>query len=107
MSEASCRRAVMERAERMCERCWNVTRGVTIHHRRKRSQGGGWDISNCVALCGHGTTMGGCHSWVEANPNAAEEEGWHVRPWGDAATTPVLYRGRWALLLPDGGIQWQ
>ncbi|WP_260763048.1 hypothetical protein [Mycobacterium sp. SMC-4] len=62
----------------------------------KRSQGGPWTPQNCVMLCGHGTL--GCHGWVEHNPNAAADEGFHVRPWNSPAEVPVLYRGRWVLL---------
>lgn len=55
-----------------------------------------------MMLCGHGTA--GCHGWVESNPNAAEAEGWHVRPWQDPAEIPVLYRGALALLTEDGKV---
>lgn len=79
---------------------------VTLHHRKKKSQGGPWDPSNCVMLCGHGTT--GCHGWVEHNPDDAEREGFHVRPWGDPATLAIDYRDRgWAWLTEDGGIEYE
>lgn len=103
MNERTCRQIVNDRANAFCERCGvhASVRGLTTHHRVKRSQGGGWSPQNCVRLCGHGTA--GCHGWVEHNPNAAEEEGFHVRPWNDPATTPVLYRDDWVVLDPDGG----
>lgn len=73
-----------------------------MHHRKKRSQGGLWIPSNVVALCGHGTS--GCHGWVEHNPNAAELEGFHVRPWQDEV--PIRYRSfRWVILLDDGEME--
>jgi len=53
-------------------------------------------------LCGHGTTPDGCHSWVEHNPNAAEAEGFHVRPWNDPVVTPVLLHHGRVLLADDG-----
>ena len=52
-------------------------------------------------LCGDGVR--GCHGWVTANPKAASEEGWHVKPWQEAADVPVFYRqSSWVLLRPDG-----
>lgn len=32
----------------------------------------------------------GCHHWIENNPNAASDEGFHVRPWQDPAGIPIL-----------------
>lgn len=91
---------VIARAGGRCERCDGI--GITMHHRKKRSQGGDWIPSNIVALCGDGTR--GCHGWVEANPNDAEFEGWHVRPWDDPAEVKVKYRdGELCLLDEDGG----
>lgn len=82
----------------ICERCGrNGFWGVTVHHRLKRSQGGAWTPENCVVLCGHGTA--GCHGWVEAEPNAAWAEGFHVRPWENPAERQVLtFRAGWVLL---------
>ena len=107
MNEAQCRKLVRKRANEMCERCGNTSRGLTLHHRRKRSQGGAWSPVNCVALCGHGTTPNGCHSWVEHNPNDAEWEGFHVRPWQDPAAIAVKYRGLWAFLAEDGKVEYE
>lgn len=89
MKERNCRPIVTARADGFCERCGvhASARGLTLHHRVKRGQGGPWDPRNCVMLCGHGTT--GCHGWVENNPNAAEAEGFHVRPWNDPNTVPI------------------
>jgi hypothetical protein len=77
-----------------------------MHHRLKRGQGGLWEPQNIVAVCGDGTR--GCHGWCEANPDAAEAQGFHVRPWQDPATTRIRWRlSTWALLTPDGGIEYQ
>lgn len=104
MKQHRCRPIVNGRADDHCERCGvhASVRGLTLHHRVKRSQGGSWSPVNCVMLCGHGTTPDGCHSWVEHNPNAAEEEGFHVRPWNDPGDTPVLLHHGWVLLADDG-----
>ncbi|ALA48482.1 HNH endonuclease [Mycobacterium phage Lolly9] len=98
--EAACRRLIKPRSEGFCERCtaWG---NLTLHHRKKRSQGGLWTADNCVLLCGHGTT--GCHGWIEHHPDLAEAQGWHVRPWQEPSEVPVLWRGNeWVLLTPEG-----
>lgn len=103
MTEKRCRQIVADRSEGFCERC---CRGVltTMHHRKKRGQGGLWDATNIVAVCGDGTR--GCHGWAEHNPNDAADFGWHVRPWQDPAETPLLWRGsQWLLLTADGGVK--
>ena len=103
MNEKKCRQVVAARAEGMCERCCNVSRGLTVHHRLKRSQGGKWEVQNCVLLCGHGTTPNGCHSFCEHNPDAAHGEGFHVRPWEQPGDVAVHWRrSRWVLLTEDG-----
>ena len=88
MGEKRCRELVKRRAEQRCERCGRLG-PTTVHHRKKRSAGGRWDPSNCVALCGHGTA--GDHGWAEANPNEAEAEGFHVRPWQIPENIPVIH----------------
>jgi hypothetical protein len=54
-------------------------------------------------LCGHGTA--GDHGWAESNPNDAEWEGWHVRPWQDPAAVAVKHRGEWFFLTEDGNLE--
>lgn len=99
MSEQACRALVNSRAGGRCERCGGI--GQSYHHRLKRSQGGEWDCSNIVLVCGHGTK--GCHGWIEDHPDAAERDGWHVRPWEDPEEVGVkLLRSHWVLLLPNG-----
>lgn len=102
MTERRCRQLVYQRAEELCERC---CRGGTlsVHHRKKRSQGGKWAPENCVLVCGTGVQ--GCHGWFEHNPDAAHVEGFHVRPWEQPHEMPVYWRlSKWVLLLNDGGI---
>jgi hypothetical protein len=88
--EAKCREIVAKRSDGLCERCG--CEAHSFHHRVKRGQGGPWSPENVVHLCGHGTV--GCHGWVEGNPNLAEAEGFHVRPWNDPS--------RVALVTPQG-----
>lgn len=103
MNEKQCRKLIYARAEQQCERCGNTNRGLTVHHRIKRSQGGQWTPQNCVLLCGHGTTPHGCHSRAEHEPNAMAKEGYHVRPWQDLGAIPILYRDGETYLLDDRG----
>lgn len=93
-TEAAGRRIVKERCGGRCERCGRS--GYTVHHRRKKSQGGGWDASNLLALCGSGTTF--CHGWVEANPAAAHEDGLWLFHGEPSDTTAVRLFGRLVLL---------
>jgi hypothetical protein len=99
-NEAKTRVIVADRSGGRCERC-AVARAGSVHHRRKRSAGGEWSPSNCVALCGHGTL--GCHSWVEHNPDAAAAAGWHVRPWQDPREVAVHSHLHGVVLLDDTG----
>lgn len=79
------RQVVHSRSQMMCERC-----GVSlmwaageVHHRLNRSQGVDNSVVNLVHLCRD------CHGWATVNPNAAHDEGFHVRPWEDPASVPV------------------
>lgn len=83
--EALCRLLVNERAAGRCELCHRP--GESLHHRRKRSQGGLWRPSNILRLCGHGTA--GCHGAIEAQPTTAGVLGLTVASYLDPATVPV------------------
>jgi len=101
--EAKTRQLVAARSGGWCELCGTV-RAESVHHRRKRSQGGPWSASNCVHVCGDGVR--GCHGWAEHNPDAAAAEGFHLRPGDDPAAVPIVsgFHGR-VLLSDDGGIE--
>ena len=102
MNEKLCRRLVADRSEGFCERCCRFL-PLTMHHSKKRGQGGPWEPTNIVAVCGSGTT--GCHGWIENHPDSAAVEGFHCRPWINPAELMVLYRrSHWVLLTPEGGI---
>lgn len=100
--ETATRKLVTQRSGGWCEIC-GVTRAESVHHRRKRSQGGPWSASNCVHTCGHGTR--GCHGWAEHNPDSAHAAGFHLRPGEEPAETPIVsgFHGR-VLLADDGSI---
>lgn len=103
MNEKECRRLVADRSEGFCERCCRGGQ-VTMHHRKKRGQGGPWSPENIAAVCGDGTR--GCHGWIENHPLLASACGWHVRPWQNPAEAPLLWRGAtWLLLTADGKME--
>lgn len=79
--------------------------GFSIHHRRMRSHGSGYErlheAENLLTLCGSGTT--GCHGWVHAHPNRAYQLGYLVSMSDDPIGQPVYYRtGGWQQLNADG-----
>lgn len=98
MKEADARRIVAERCGGRCERCGASE--YTVHHRRKRSQGGPWLPSNLLAVCGHGTA--GCHGLIEANPTWANGQGLWLFAGEVPDQTPVILWGRGVLLTDDG-----
>ena len=100
VGEAKTRLIVRERSGGWCEICGTV-RAESVHHRRKRSQGGPWSPSNCVHTCGDGTRS--CHGWAENSPNAAAAEGFHLRPGQEPAETPIVSGLHGYVLLDDRG----
>lgn len=104
MSEARCRKDVKDRSAGRCEKCGG--HGSEVHHRKNRSQGGGWDTANCVLLCRP------CHHWVTVNPALARESGWAVARHDDPESVPVPLVGMFSgtpcltLLKRDGTQEW-
>jgi hypothetical protein len=98
MNERKAREALRERSHGGCETCRSA-RATDYQHRKNRSQGGTWDLSNALHLCHR------CHMWIHANPKKANERGWHLKSWQDPAAEPVRLFGRWVLLtdVPDIG----
>jgi hypothetical protein len=68
-----------------CARCGSSGQ-LHVHHRVRRSQGGRDDSSNLITLCS------ACHNWVHANPYAAREGGWLLRPTDDPSMVPVRHK---------------
>ena len=96
------RQAVLLRANGHCERCGRSVANIpaSVHHRRPRGMGGTSDdavhsATNCVLLCGSGTT--GCHGYIESNRAEAAEHGWLVlrRDPRHPADVPVFAGGGW------------
>lgn len=99
MNERTARQIIAERCGGRCERCGQPQ--YTVHHRRKRSQGGTWAPSNLLAVCGDGAR--GCHGHIEANPTWAHAMGFWLRAGQTSLTAPVWLWGRQVLLTDDGG----
>lgn len=98
------REGVAHRSGRICERC-GLSEWVELHHRRARGMGSTKRpetnyITNSLGLCGD------CHRFVESNRTHSLDMGWLVSQYLDPATIPVLYMRRWALLLPNGTIEY-
>lgn len=107
MSEKTCRDVVRERSGGDCELRLSAClgRAASVHHRRKRSQGGPWTPSNCLHTCGDGTR--GCHGVITDTRTEYYESGWIVHSWDPWASTPVLmhthFGHTWVLLDDEGG----
>ena len=99
MGEVSCRRAVTERANGLCEKC-GQQRGTEAHHRKNRSQGGKWEIGNILLLCHD------CHVWVTINPDGAHKSGWAVKSYQDPEAVPVLIIGQWMYVKNNSTVEW-
>lgn len=75
-----------------------------MHHRRNRSQGGGWSPSNILHLCVES------HVFVTEHPAEAVENGWSVRGRCDSWSRAVLRRDvfgerRLVFLNDDGSLE--
>ena len=110
-SEERGRAIVKERSGGRCEAAIrNVCLGdaASVHHRQKRSHGGTWAPSNLLHVCGDGTI--GCHGWIEAHPQRANEGGLWLFAGEDPAETSVYMRWEnlksWYLLDDEGILHW-
>lgn len=99
----SVREKAVKRSGGLCERC-GLSEWTELHHRRARGMGGAKRpttnlIPNALGLCLL------CHRYVESYRKDALNRGWLVSQYADPASTPLLYRGRWAYLHPDGRVR--
>jgi len=69
------RAEIERRSNRQCEvgTKFCTIKGEHIHHRLRRSQGGGGTVQNGLMCCR------ACHDWIHANPAIAYEKGWLLR----------------------------
>ena len=87
---------VAERSFGLCEGC-GKRQATQKHHRLYRSRSGRDEVTNLLDLCLW------CHS--DAHMEAERTiDGWSVPSGENPAHRPVLYRGAWVFLLPDGGL---
>lgn len=108
--EARARAIVTARSGGRCEAAVeNVCMGQaqSVHHRRK--PGRLWNPSNLLHVCGDGTI--GCHGWIEAHPERANEDGLWLFAGEDPAETAAHIRWEnlrsWYLLDDEGLLIWQ
>jgi hypothetical protein len=103
MNVTLARRKLAGRSNGVCEVCGRA-RASNAQHRKNRSQGGSWDLSNLLHVCGSGTT--GCHGLIHANPLKSYANGWSVRGALTPADMPALIHtplGRIYVWLRDDG----
>lgn len=107
-SEKKSRAIVKQRSGGICElRIPEVCLGLahSMHHRRKRSQGGPWSPSNMIHTCGDGTR--GCHGLITNTRREYYDAGWIVHSWDRWDITPALVHteqfGHDYVLLSDAG----
>lgn len=98
--------AVLKRADGKCESCGEELygrRGIeySIHHRKRRSQGGDNRLSNLVALCGHGTS--GCHGAAHSEVAQAQVFGFLVLSTDRPEAVPVDLARHGRSRLTNGG----
>ena len=107
VSPAQSRRAYEKVAARsfgLCEGCGH-RQATQMHHRQYRSRGGRDEVVNLIHVCGNGNNNDdSCHGRAH-NDREAVADGWSVVSGVNPAHVPVLYRGRFVFLLPDGGIE--
>lgn len=89
MQPAKARERLYERSGRICEVC-GAARATNAQHRKNRSQGGDWSLSNLLDVCGSGTT--GCHGYIHANPSESYASGWSVRQSMNPRDMPAFLR---------------
>lgn len=91
------RKLLRLRSAGLCEMCGRRP-ATDAHHRRNRSQGGTWEITNLLHLCHQD------HMAVTVNPALACSRGWSVRSTDIPADVPVWLAGRgFTYLTADGG----
>lgn len=84
------RKLVMDRDNGCCVRCGKPVANLpsSVHHRKRRSQGGRNDAANLILLCGTGTLL--CHGYVHAHIAESQDAGWLVHGADDPANVPML-----------------
>lgn len=103
---AAVKEAILARSSGMCEvmlPCCTF-QAVEIQHRRARGSGGSRRAStnrasNGLAVCRS------CHSFIEAHPRLALENGWRVPQHGDPDVVPVVWRQQERYLDDAGGFE--
>lgn len=98
------RKKLLKRSGGRCEVC-GLRPAREAQHRKNRSQGGTWNLSNLLHVCGHGNTDG-CHGLIHQHPETAYANGWSVRQSRNPAEMPAWLtteHGRIYVWLHDDG----
>lgn len=100
MNEKKARELVYARSRHLCEVC-GLRPASNVQHRKARAQGGKWEPSNLLHVCGSGTT--GCHGRIHAHPRHAYRTGWSIHAWENPLETPVFVWSHGVCYLDDAG----
>jgi 5-methylcytosine-specific restriction protein A len=100
---AETRQTIEARSSSVCEIC-GAARAWDTHHRRPRGMGSTRRADSCSAAAGLHLCRP-CHNLAESHRNLASLLGWLVPQTKDPAAQPVLRRGEWVRLLPDGTVE--
>lgn len=90
MNPTKARKLLTRRSGGRCEICGRRP-ATNAQHRKNRSQGGSWDLSNLIHVCGSGTT--GCHGDIHARPETSYANGWSVRQALKPSAIPAWLMG--------------
>lgn len=98
-AEAPARKAVRARSLGLCELDGSAP-ATEMHHRRNRSQGGGWTASNLLHLCS------AHHLHITTHPQVSREQGWSVPSHREPSGVPVwIARHGWVFLDDHGNYE--
>jgi len=87
--------AAVERDRYSCVRCgYGIGPGErgrrwSLHHRKRRSQGGEHTPQNLILLCG-GSDADGCHQYVHGHPEESRAAGWLLKAKWEPLAVPIL-----------------
>lgn len=98
------RQVIQDRSQGICEIC-GIRPVQQHHHRRPRGMGSSRRADTNTPA----NAIGACepdHRYIEANRSEALEKGWLVRQGHSPEDTFMLYRGEWAYLTVDGGVEY-
>jgi len=104
--DADVREALYRRTNGYCDVCGLVMAEdeMAAHHRKRRSQVGGWNLANLLG-CHHGCHNLGTRS-IHANPYWAHRYGYLLMSWEPDSKPVFLHHAYWVQLHDDGQVEY-